>query len=304
MTEEIPQGAILDEKYQVLSTIGRGAWSSVYLARNLEQVGGFVAIKQMSTHNLADEEAHSLATSFLQEVEILASLSHEGLPAIHDYFCVGDSYYLIMEWIAGQTLLEVLEERGEPLSPGEVVTQGIELCSILSYLHTQSPHPIVVGDLKPGNIMRTFDGQLKIVDFGVARQVHLGSRARATTDDGYSFVTPGYSPPEQYKSMRLEPRSDIYALAATLYHLMTRQPLERFRFQIPPLRKFAPSAPAGLEDLLARCLQTQPSARPGDARSVRRSLLEVQDLIDPRVGGQPATTRSLLESLYQKKRAP
>jgi serine/threonine protein kinase len=296
--DELPQGTIIDDRYQIISSLGRGAWSRVYLARVLDAVGSFVAIKELTTHNLSPEDAESAAQSFLHEAQILTSLDHPGLPAVADYFCVETSYYLIMEWIAGQTLLTVLEERDAPMPVDEVCDYGIELCSILTYLHTHKPLPIVVGDLKPGNIMRTFDEHLKVVDFGVARHV-----SRSVRDAGYSFVTPGFSPPEQYESLRLDARSDLYALGATLYYLLTRQPLDKFRFQIPPLRRFLPQAPLELEDTLARCLQPQAGARPPDAIWVRQRLKQVAASWQRGGPGTSASTKNLLASLYQKKQS-
>lgn len=297
--DELPQGCVLSDKYRVLSTIGRGAYGRVYLARDLHGVGQYIAIKEITTHQLPPEDAEAIAHSFSQEARILASLDHDGLPRIYDYFEVGTAYYLVMEWIAGQTLLTMMEERGSPFSVTEVLGWGAEVCRILSYLHTQQP-PVIVGDVKPGNIMRTFDGQLKIVDFGVARYAaHHGARHEGQ----YTFVTPGFSPPEQYDSLHIDSRSDIYALAATMYYLMTGQPLDRFRFQVPPLRRFVPSATAMTEELLAKCLQANRTARPSDAATLRRRLQGAMEAETPRETGRSSSeAKDILSSLYQGKR--
>ncbi|MBM3463383.1 MAG: serine/threonine protein kinase [Armatimonadetes bacterium] len=296
MIDELPQGAILNDKFRILSLIGKGATSRVYLARDLGGVGQYWAVKEITTHHLSPEDARAMAASFLREGAFLAELNHDGLPKVHDYFELGPAYYLVMEWIAGQTLLTAFEERGSPFPVTDVITWGMDLCRILGYLHALEPHPVVVGDLKPGNIMRTYDGRLKIVDFGVARYAK-GVRM----EGGYTFVTPGFSPPEQYESHSLDTRSDIYALGATMYYLMTGQDLERFKFQVPPLRRFVPTASPQIEELLQKCLHPDRTARNIEAGALRRRLQGTLDAENARP--QPAReAKDILSSLYEGKR--
>src|SRR5581483_8968739 len=208
--------------------IGRGAFSQVYLARDVAGDNEYVAVKQISTEGMSQRDAETTGNMFLQEARLLSTLSHAGLPKVLGYFVEGRSYFLVMEWIAGQTLLAIMQELDIPIPVEEVVEWGVDICHILEYLHAMRPHPVIVGDVKPSNIMRTFDGRMKLVDFGIAAQAsHMRSKKRVT------FVSPGFSPPEQYGKQEIDERSDIYALGATLYYLATQEGLARFKFVIP-----------------------------------------------------------------------
>ena len=153
--------------------------------------------------------------NFLAEARILSRLKHSNLPAFTDFFTEGTRYFLVMEFIDGNTLEELLEANNGPFSERRVLGWARQLCDVLEYLHSQQP-PIIFRDLKPGNIMLTRDGRIKLIDFGIARLFrHTGSQ------DTQLLGTPGFAPPEQYGSAQTDERSDIYSLAMTLSQLMT-----------------------------------------------------------------------------------
>lgn len=289
---------MLKKKYRILSVLGRGAFSKVYLARDVTSVGEFIAIKAINTSDISQGDAQTVTGMFQQESRILTSLSHQGLPKVLDTFIVDNCYYLVMEWIAGQTLLEVMHLRDARIPPLEVMQWTVELCHILEYLHGQKPHPVIMGDLKPNNIMRTYDGILKIVDFGVSRYASPSGGGRSHT-----FITPGFSPPEQYaRNSEIDQRSDIYALGATLYYLMTNENLDRFRFQIPSLGTFVTSAPPRLETILEKCLQQAPQQRYACMADLRRDVEAALKTENSRKDLRQHQARDILSSLYGAKK--
>lgn len=293
--QELPQGHVLRERYRILSAIGRGATSHVYLAKDLRD-GQMCAIKAIVVEASERRDPFATTDTILSEARLLTSLSHAGLPRVFDFFFSNNLYYLIMEWVAGQTLLEVLIDRGAPCPETDVLKWGLELCDILGYLHRRRPNPVVVGDIKPNNIMRTYEGKLKLIDFGIARYADAAVKA-----DGHTFVTPGFSPPEQYRKVVLDQRSDIYALGATLYYLLTAESLERYRFQLPALRDLAPSCSRQMEHALTRCLQNDPTARPASVEELREDLLKAQE-VDKRRDNVNTQAKDILASLYKAKR--
>ena len=298
MADNLPEGGILKKKYRILSVLGRGAFSKVYLARDVTSVGEFCAIKAINTRDISSGSAQTVTAMFQQESRILTSLSHPGLPKVLDTFIVDNCYFLVMEWIAGQTLLEIMHLRDARIPPLEVMTWAVELCHILEYLHGQKPHPIIMGDLKPNNVMRTYDGILKVVDFGVSRYASPSGGGRSHT-----FITPGFSPPEQYaRRSEIDQRSDIYALGATLYYLMTNENLDRFRFQVPPLSTFVSTAPPRLEAILEKCLQQAPTLRYPSMLDLRRDLEAAIQAENSRKDLRQHQARDILSSLYGSKK--
>lgn len=293
--DALPQGHVLRDQYRILSVIGRGATSHVYLAKHLGE-GYLCAIKAIVMEASDRNDPFATTDTVLSEARLLTSLSHAGLPKVYDFFFQNNLYYLVMEWVAGQTLLQILIDKGAPCAEPEVVKWALTLCDILGYLHKRRPNPVVVGDIKPNNVMRTYEGKLKLIDFGIARYADAAVKASAHT-----FVTPGFSPPEQYRKVVLDQRSDIYALGATLYYLLTAENLDRFRFQIPPLRDVAFACTRQLEAALARCLQPEPSQRYHSVDEFKEDLLKAQEA-DLRRGNVNTQAKDILASLYKAKR--
>ena len=206
----IAQGQILNNRYRIITLLGQGGFGAVHRAwdTNLEVP---VAVKENLDISPAAQK------QFKREAQMLFNLHHPNLPRVHDYFVISNQgQYLIMDFVEGQDLGEMLKTG--PLPEARVLPWIIQVCDALSYLHSQNP-PVIHRDIKPGNIRITPDGKAMLVDFGISK---VYDPALATTV-GARAVTPGYSPPEQYGKGVTDIRSDLYALGATLYHLLTGQ---------------------------------------------------------------------------------
>ncbi len=246
----LPSKTVLQNRYEILGVQGVGGMSAVYQARDLRftAVEKVVAVKEMS--NVApDPRLRRLGIqSFEREANILAALSHPSIPKIFDFFTEGQRSYLVMEFVEGKTLEDLLEDNKQPIAQEEVADWGIQICDVLAYLHSHTP-PVIFRDIKPGNLMLRNDGRIMVIDFGIAKVFEHGQR-------GTMIGTEGYSPPEQYRGAA-EPRGDLYALAATLHHLLTaRDPrLEPpFTFHERPIRMFNSHVSPELEAVVMRAL--------------------------------------------------
>ena len=205
-------GQILNNRYRVENLLGRGGYGSVYKVWDLN-LQRFCAIKESCDTAPAAQE------QFRREAMLLAGLNHPNLPHVSDFFIIpGQGQYLVMDYVQGIDLEALLARKGGPLPEGQVIPWLSQICEALGYLHSQQP-PIIHRDIKPANIRITPKGQAMLVDFGIAKEYS----AQASTFQGARGVTPGFSPPEQYGSGRTDERSDIYALAATMYCLLTNQ---------------------------------------------------------------------------------
>ena len=197
-----------------MQTIGQGGMAAVYQARDTRK-GTLCAIKEMSLSTVSPDERPQAIQNFLAEAKILSRLNHPNLPAFTDFFTEDARHFLVMEYIDGSTLEDLLDRNGGPFSERRVLGWARQLCDVLEYLHSQQP-PVIFRDMKPGNIMLSRTGRIKLIDFGIAR-LFKGSGSQDTQLLG----TPGFAPPEQYGSAQTDERSDIYSLAMTLYQLMT-----------------------------------------------------------------------------------
>jgi serine/threonine protein kinase len=204
------KGKILNDRYRITQSLGQGGYGAVYLAEDLDS-GRMCAIKE----NLDDSPDNR--TRFLQEASILYNLHHPNLPEVWDHFVIpGEGQYLVMEFVEGLSLIEILENEGKPLPEFKIVNWIAQVCDALAYLHSQNP-PIIHRDIKPGNIRISPQGKAILVDFGIAKVYDEFSR----TSTYARAITPGYSPLEQYGLARTDGRSDVYALGATAYKLLT-----------------------------------------------------------------------------------
>lgn len=235
---------IIGDRYQMGRLLGSGGFGAVYLATD-ERLHRSVAIKVCSTQRLPVHEATQAAQLFQSEALTLARLRHPGLTAIWDYFNHDNDWYLVMEYVPGETLRSRLKRQAGPLPQAEAIDYARQLCSVMSYLHRQQP-PVVFRDLKPANIMVTPEGQLKLIDFGIARLFSPGKAA-----DTAQFGTPGYAPPEQYGG-QTEPRSDIYSMGVVLHQMLTGHNPMSTPFALPPVRTLNPSIAESLEELVER----------------------------------------------------
>lgn len=275
-------GEILQGRYRIERVLGTGGMSTVYLALDLRfaQVRRLCAVKEMISH-IADPRMRALAQqSFEREAALLATLSHPAIPKIFDYFIEGERSYLIMEYIPGQDLESLLQQTGGMLPVEEVVGWALQICDVLHYLHSHNP-PIIFRDLKPSNIMVDAQGRVFLVDFGIAKLLQGGQR-------GTMVGTEGYSPPEQYRGVA-DPRTDIYALGATLHHLLTRQDprLEPpFSFHERPIRQANPAVPEALAQVIMRALEYDPDRRFQSALEMKQALMAAMGMTA--AGGRPA----------------
>lgn len=260
----------------------------MYLATD-ERLHRPVAIKVCSTLRLPDHEAAEAARLFQSEALTLARLRHPGLTAIWDYFNQNNEWHLVMEYVPGETLRDLMRRMAGPLPQAEALNYARQLCSVLTYLHTQHP-PVVFRDLKPGNVMVTPEGQLKLIDFGIARLFSPGKIA-----DTAQFGTPGYAPPEQYGG-QTEPRSDIFSLGVLLHQMLTGHNPASSPFALPPARSLNPTISPALEALIARATAYEIDQRVGTAKEFCSALdaaiarpTPAMTVATPRVVPQPST---------------
>jgi len=260
------RGTILHGRYRLERVLGCGGMGAVYLATDL-RLGSKVAVKENLDMSPESQQQFEL------EARVLATLRHPHLPRVQDFFVADGRQYLVMDYIAGEDLEEVVEKRG-PLPPQEAVRWLLQVLDAVQYLHSQNP-PIIHRDIKPANIKLSPDGRAYLVDFGIAKVLRAGNRTQA----GARAVTPGYSPPEQYGTAPTDQRSDIYALGATLYFAVTgRVPpeaIERITGRtdklIPP-RNLNPSIPPDVERVILRAMRVAPDERFPSAAQMKQAL--------------------------------
>ncbi len=259
----------LQSRYEILSVQGVGGMGAVYRARDLRfsAVEKIVAVKEMN-NSAPDARLRRIGIqNFEREANILASLSHPSVPKIFDYFSEGQRSYLVLEFVEGETLEDLLEANPQPFTQEEVVEWALQICDVLAYLHSHKP-PVIFRDIKPGNLMmRHHDGRIMVIDFGIAKVFEHGAR-------GTMIGTEGYSPPEQYRGAA-EPRGDLYALGATLHHLLTaRDPrLEPpFTFHERPIRQLNPNISPELEGAVMRALAYDVQERYSSATEMALAL--------------------------------
>ncbi|MBV9231494.1 MAG: serine/threonine protein kinase, partial [Chloroflexi bacterium] len=252
-TEQPAARLILRQRYRTLCQLGQGGMGAVYKAEDIELGDRIVAVKEMSLRALSQQEEEEAAQAFKREALLLAGLMHPNLPRIYDHFAEAGRWYLVMDFIEGETLEDYLGKApGGKLPVKEVLEIGIQLCTVLDYLHTRQP-AIIFRDLKPSNIMRTPAGQLYLIDFGIARHFKPG-QAKDTT----AFGSPGYAAPEQYGKTQTTPSADLYSLGALLHEALTGIDPSITPFFFAPLD----TGPAALQTLLTRMLDMDIRKRP------------------------------------------
>lgn len=261
-------GKKIKNRYEIIKLIKIGGMGAVYKVKDLH-TNKIYALKELLY--LAQEEgAHEEAISrFEREARILSELDHPTLPAVTDYFTVSNRYYLIMDFIEGKDLLDILSQKGSSgLPEDQVIDWAIQICDVLHYLHSRNP-PVIYRDIKPSNIMiRDGDEKIYLVDFGIARAVEdLGEEEQITKT---SIGTVGYVSPEQVRG-KPEPRSDIYSLGATMYHLLRGKPPLPFTFT--SLKKERPSISDSLNAIVLTAVRLEMSERFSDIIHMKKALL-------------------------------
>ena len=271
-TDTLSPRTTLQGRYEIIKIIGVGGMGAVYQARDLRFANVFrlCAVKEMFNPTTDPRLQQINAENFAREANILATLNHPGIPKIFDFFSEGRRSYLVLEFIDGQDLEQIINSSPGPLNERQVADWAIQICDVLDYMHNQRPQPIVFRDLKPSNVMINTMNRVMLVDFGIAKVFQVGEK-------GTMIGTEGYSPPEQYRGIS-GPIGDIYALGATLHHLLTKSDPRTeppFTFHERPPRQLNPQVSEAMESVVMKALAYDPKDRFQSAAEMKQALLAV-----------------------------
>jgi serine/threonine protein kinase, bacterial len=303
--KQLDPGSVLNARYEIVRRIGGGGMGAVYLAKDRNLGDAPRAVKEMVEAHLDPAQHEKAIGDFKRESLLLTSLEHPSIPTIYDYFydeSLG-RFYLVMKFISGGDLASRLRAApGGRIDEKTVADWGMQAADVLEYLHSR-PKPIIYRDLKPANLMIDGNsGRVMLIDFGIARWVK--QEEKGVTAVG----TMGYAPPELFGG-RVEPRSDVYSLGATLFHLLTGadpqdNPLLIFDFQKNSRpRQIAPSISSEMEQILMRSVEYKPEDRFASAGAMRDALaLHLERLgagqatyggASPQVGGETVQVQTV-----------
>ncbi|GCF08560.1 WD40 repeat domain-containing serine/threonine protein kinase [Dictyobacter arantiisoli] len=268
---------LLFERYQILEQIGSGGFGAVYKARDMQERQRLVAIKQINLRGLTTQEIIEATDGFNRELRFLSSLFDPHLPQVYGHRTDPEHWYVIMQYIAGETLEQYLHDPGSKdmlraLPLDEIVDIGLQLCDVLQYLHSQQP-PVIFRDLKPANVMRMPSGALYLIDFGIARYFKPGQ-----VKDTIPFGSPGYAAPEQYGKGQTTAQADIYSLGALLYFLLSRRDPAENPFHFTPLRLYGGVGLPEIEALIMKMVELETHRRPNHVTQVAFVLQHVKHL--------------------------
>lgn len=287
MTAPLSPSTVLHDRYRIVELIGRGGMGAVYLTEDLRRKEMRFALKEVFYPADTDPAFQSqLREQFHREATALGNLDHPNLPKVFDYFSEDGRDYLVMDYIAGPNLKELLDQarkRGELLPESDVLEWADQICTALIYLHGQNP-PVIHRDVKPANVKLTADNVIKLVDFGLVKFFDSGDPKTITLVRGVG--TPTYAPMEQYGAGtgRTDARSDIYSLGATLYHLLTgHAPVNaQQRFLEPESlaspRSLNPAISSLTEYLVLKAVAIRPDDRYQTVEEMRRDLTMARNL--------------------------
>jgi serine/threonine-protein kinase len=276
----IEPGQLLRERYIIREIIGRGGMGSIFLAEDNRLPGRLCALKQVRhDQDIPENLRVQTREQFYREASVLARLDHPNLPKVSDYFSLSDCDYLVMDFIPGDDL-KVLMDRarrsGKFLDQDDVLQWAAQICDALDYLHNQEP-PVIHRDIKPSNLKLTPNRLVKLVDFGLVKQM-APEELTITVIQGRGTAL--YTPLEQYggDAGHTDTRSDIYALGATLYHMLTNQPpIEaKHRFlrpdELQSIREFNATVDPHVEEAILWAMTLHPDQRPQDIRTLQNAL--------------------------------
>lgn len=280
---------MLQGRYEVARLLGRGGMGAVYVVNDLRMQTRQWALKEMWPASDDVEEQQQAHALFEKEARHLSALTHHNLPRFTDLFSqevLGQQrHYLVMDFIEGQTLEERVEKEG-PVSPPLLVAWALQICDLLDYLHTL-PDKIILRDMKPANVMLTASGEVKVIDFGIARVFQPGRAG-----DTVALGTPGYAPPEQYGRGQSDPRADLYGLGATMHFALTAvNPADR-PFHFDPPSSLRGEVPPALDAVIIKAVQVDPNLRFASAQDMAAALQAAMGWGEASTTGASATSRS------------
>lgn len=283
-------GIVIGKRYQLLTEIGTGGMSTVYLALDT------VLNKQWAAKEIKDvsdpEQRELIVQSIVTEANMIKSFDHPAIPRIVDLVDESGTLYVIMDYVEGRSLSAVLATDG-PQPEDEVVNWGLQLCDALEYLHRRTP-PVIYRDMKPSNVMLKPNGLVQIIDFGIAREYRDdGGSVTAAMGDTVQLGTRGYAPPEQYGGGgQTDARTDVYALGATMYTMLTGKNPAEPPYQILPLRQVDASLSPALERVIAKATQPDPVDRYQDCAELAYALSHYRE--------EDAGQRAELERVWKR----
>lgn len=263
----LPAGHLLDKRYRIIDYITSGGMANIYRVED-NRLRTVYALKEMIDNFRLPEEREDAIHRFGREAEILARLKHPSIPRVIDHFVENDRYYLVMDYIEGTDLESALEKEPGGKFAQETVREWLhQIMDVLKYIHNYDP-VIIYRDLKPSNILLGKDGKIYLIDFGIAR-IFMPQKK------GTLIGTPGYAPPEQYKG-QMDVRSDIYALGATIHHLLTgKDPREDIPFSFPPVKELSPEVDDRFATVIDRSLTYSVNARFSSVDEMEKALHEI-----------------------------
>ncbi len=258
-------GSVIDGKYEILTEIGRGGMSVVYLAMD-KRLNKQWAVKEVRKRGVSKND-EVVVNSLMAEANLIKRLDHPAFPRIVDIIDNGQTIYIVMDYIEGESLDKILEEHGAQ-SEDNVIHWAMQICDALNYLHSQKPHPIIYRDMKPANLMLKPEGEygiIKIIDFGIAREFKDKNLADTTV-----LGTRGYASPEHYAG-HTDVRSDIFSLGMTMHHLLTGVDPRKGE-QYASVRNWNPDLSEGIEIIVDKCVQPAPENRYQNCDELLRDL--------------------------------
>ncbi|MDR1067559.1 MAG: serine/threonine protein kinase [Clostridiales bacterium] len=279
-------GSVIDDKYEILKLIGQGGMSRVYLAMD-KRLNKQWAVKEV-TKNPLDKNNDVIVRSAIAEANMMKRLDHPSLPRIVDVIENARFIYVVMDYIEGETLDKILREDGAQKQES-VIEWAKQLCKALYYLHTCKP-PIIYRDMKPANIILQPNGDIKLLDFGIAREYKEQSDG-----DTVSLGTKGYAAPEQFGGKgQTDQRTDIYSLGVTLYHIVTGQNPCEPPYELYPIRQWNPTLSGGLELIIQTCAQLNPDDRYQSCADLLYTLNRYEEIDDSYRARQTAKLRGFI----------
>jgi len=247
-------GKVLNNTYRVVRLLGKGAMGAVYLVERIKDDRQFV-IKTLVFSKEAGLDESTAREIFNREAKFMEKINHPGVPQIHGVFTEGDGIFLVMDYIKGKTLEDIIKDGS--ITVDSAISWTIELCEILDYLHNSFEAPIVYRDMKPSNVIITPEGKAKLVDFGIARYYNPDKNT-----DTFSYGSPGYAAPEQYKGRgQSSPQTDVFAMGVILYQMLTGYDPTLKPFTFPDMRSLNPVVSPELENIVNRAIQLEPVKR-------------------------------------------